>query len=64
MLRRKLKDPAVDYVSITSPNYLHDSHVRLAFRIGAHAICEKPLVLNPWNLDALAEVEAEFGKKA
>lgn len=53
----------VDYVSICSPNYLHDAHIRLALRNGAHAICEKPLVLNPWNLDALAEIEKETGKK-
>ena len=53
----------IDYVSICSPNYLHDSHIRFALRSGAHAICEKPLVLNPWNLDALAEIEKEFGKK-
>lgn len=56
-LRRKGKQ--TDYVSICSPNYLHDSHIRFALRIGAHAICEKPLVLNPWNVDALAEIEAE-----
>lgn len=53
----------IDYVSICSPNYLHDSHIRFALRQGADAICEKPLVLNPWNLDALAEIEAETGKK-
>lgn len=53
----------VDYVSICSPNYLHDSHIRFALRHGADAICEKPLVLNPWNVDALAEIEAETGKK-
>lgn len=53
----------VDYVSICSPNYLHDSHIRFALRSGANAICEKPLVLNPWNIDALAEIEAESGKK-
>jgi len=51
----------IDYVSICSPNYLHDSHIRFALRSGAHAICEKPLVLNPWNVDALAEIEKEFG---
>src|SRR6185437_3606416 len=45
----------IDYVSICSPNYLHDSHMRFALRSGAHAICEKPLVLNPWNIDALRE---------
>jgi UDP-N-acetyl-2-amino-2-deoxyglucuronate dehydrogenase len=52
----------IDYVSICSPNYLHDSHIRFGLRSGANAICEKPLVLNPWNLDALAEIEKEFGK--
>lgn len=53
----------IDYVSICSPNYLHDSHIRFALRYGADAICEKPLVLNPWNIDALAEIEQETGKK-
>ncbi len=53
----------IDYVSICSPNYLHDSHIRFALRSGASAICEKPLVLNPWNIDALAEIEKEYGKK-
>ncbi|HWA33716.1 MAG TPA: Gfo/Idh/MocA family oxidoreductase [Cyclobacteriaceae bacterium] len=53
----------VDYVSICSPNYLHDSHIRFALRHGADAICEKPLVLNPWNLDALEEIEKETGKR-
>ncbi len=53
----------VDYVSIASPNYLHDAHIRFALRGGAHAICEKPLVLNPWNLDALAEIQREHGKQ-
>ncbi|MDG2081573.1 MAG: Gfo/Idh/MocA family oxidoreductase, partial [Bacteroidales bacterium] len=43
----------VDYVSICSPNYIHDAHIRMALRSGAHAICEKPLVLNPWNLEGL-----------
>ncbi len=52
----------VDYISICSPNYLHDSHIRFALRSGANAICEKPLVLNPWNVDALHEFEAESGK--
>jgi UDP-N-acetyl-2-amino-2-deoxyglucuronate dehydrogenase len=52
----------VDYVSICSPNYMHDSHIRLALRNDAHAICEKPIVLNPWNLDALNEIERETGK--
>lgn len=49
----------VDFVSICSPNYLHDAHIRFALRSGADAICEKPLVLNPWNIDALAEIEKE-----
>ena len=47
----------IDYVSICSPNYLHDAHIRFALRIGANAICEKPLVLNPWNLDLLEKLE-------
>lgn len=53
----------VDYVSICSPNYLHDSHIRFALRNQADAICEKPLVLNPWNIDGLVEMEKETGKK-
>jgi UDP-N-acetyl-2-amino-2-deoxyglucuronate dehydrogenase len=61
-LRRKGENK-VDYVSICSPNYLHDAHIRLALRNNAHAICEKPLVLNPWNVDALKEIEEESGKK-
>ncbi|HEX9985180.1 MAG TPA: Gfo/Idh/MocA family oxidoreductase [Thermoanaerobaculia bacterium] len=61
-LRRGPADDRVRYVSICSPNYLHDAHVRLALRLGADAICEKPLVINPWNLDALADLEAETGR--
>ena len=53
----------VDYVSICSPNYLHDSHIRFALRNDADAICEKPLVLNPWNIDALQDYEQETGRK-
>lgn len=53
----------IDYVSICTPNYLHDSHIRFALRHQADAICEKPLVLNPWNVDALAEIENETGKR-
>jgi UDP-N-acetyl-2-amino-2-deoxyglucuronate dehydrogenase len=53
----------IDFVSICSPNYLHDSHIRFGLRVGAHVICEKPLVLNPWNIDALQEVEKEHGKQ-
>ncbi|HBF87097.1 MAG TPA: oxidoreductase [Bacteroidales bacterium] len=52
-----------DYVSICSPNYLHDSHIRFALRAGADAICEKPVVLNPWNIEALIETEKETGRK-
>lgn len=59
----KRTDNKVDIVSICSPNYLHDAHIRLSLRNGADAICEKPLVLNPWNIDALAEVEKNTGKK-
>lgn len=53
----------IDYVSICSPNYLHDSHIRFALRHQAEAICEKPIVLNPWNIDALQEIERETGHK-
>lgn len=52
-----------DYVSICSPNYLHDAHIRFALRNGAHAICEKPLVISPWNLDALSRIEEKTHKK-
>ena len=62
LLRRDRGVP-MDYVSICSPNYLHDSHVRFALRVGAHAVCEKPLVLNPWNLDALEKVARETGRR-
>ena len=51
-----------DYVSVCSPNYLHDAHIRFGLRIGANVICEKPVVLNPWNIDALLEIEKETGK--
>jgi UDP-N-acetyl-2-amino-2-deoxyglucuronate dehydrogenase len=60
-LRRGPDAGRVHYVSICSPNYLHDAHIRSALRVGAHAICEKPLVINPWNLDALQELEVETG---
>lgn len=59
----KRKGAMVDCISICSPNYLHDSHIRFALRYGANAICEKPLVLNPWNADALLEIEKETGRK-
>ncbi|WP_374764515.1 Gfo/Idh/MocA family protein [Yunchengibacter salinarum] len=52
----------LDCVSICSPNYLHDSHIRFALRSGSRAICEKPVVMNPWNIDALQEIEAETGQ--
>lgn len=60
--KRRRKGDKVDYVTICTPNYLHDSHIRFALRQGADAICEKPIVLNPWNIDALAEIEKETGK--
>ncbi len=62
-LKRSNDDTAIDYVSICSPNYLHDAHARFACRSDAHAICEKPLVLNPWNLDGLKEIEESTGKR-
>ena len=60
--RRAGAEEQVEYVSICSPNYLHDSHVRFALRSGADAICEKPLVLNPWNIDGLHEIERDTGR--
>lgn len=62
-LRHAGSDERLHYVSIASPNYLHDAHMRFALRVGADAICEKPLVLNPWNVDALMELEEETGQK-
>jgi UDP-N-acetyl-2-amino-2-deoxyglucuronate dehydrogenase len=62
-LKKGPENERVHYVSVCSPNYLHDSHCRLGMRIGADVICEKPLVINPWNLDALEEIEAETGHK-
>jgi len=59
-LRRGPEESHIHYLTICSPNNLHDAHIRLALRIGAHALCEKPLVLNPWNLDALEELENEY----
>lgn len=61
--KKRRKGKTIDYVSICSPNYLHDAHIRFALKNGADAICEKPLVLNPWNLDGLEEIENDFGKK-
>src|SRR5690606_12191497 len=60
--RRRTGDP-VHYISICSPNHLHDAHVRLALRVGAHAICEKPLVISPWNLDQLGALEQEYDRR-
>jgi len=62
-LRRSNTKDMINYISITSPNYLHDSHIRFALRSQAHAICEKPLVLNPWNIDGLKELEKSTEKK-
>lgn len=61
--RRRLPGEKVDYVSICSPNYLHDAHVRSALRIDADAICEKPVTLNAWNIDALQQMVAETGRR-
>lgn len=63
MRRRAKNGGQIDYVSICSPNYLHDSHMRFALRSGAHAICEKPLVLNPWNIEGLQEIERDTGRR-
>ena len=60
---KRQKDIHLDYVSICTPNYLHDAHIRMALRRDSHAICEKPLVLNPWNIDALIDIEKETGKQ-
>jgi len=57
------KGQGVDYVSVCSPNYLHDAHCRLAMRVGADVICEKPVVISPWNIDQLVEIEKETGRK-
>jgi UDP-N-acetyl-2-amino-2-deoxyglucuronate dehydrogenase len=62
-LRREGEEHKIHYVSICSPNYLHDAHIRFALRTEANAICEKPLVLNPWNADALKVLEKETGKE-
>lgn len=59
---RRLGDSKVDYVSICSPNYLHDAHIRMSLRSDAHAISEKPLVINPWNIEMLEQIEKETGK--
>ena len=62
-MRRSGDSRKIDYMSICSPNYLHDSHMRFALRSGANAICEKPIVLNPWNIDGLREIEQDTGCK-
>lgn len=62
-LRRNNDPNKIDYLSICSPNYLHDAHIRLGFRVGSNAICEKPLVLKPSNLDAIQLLEEEYQKK-
>lgn len=62
-LRRGPQEERVDFVSVCSPNHLHDAHIRLALRVEADAVCEKPLVLNPWNLDQLQELEEEHGQR-
>lgn len=61
--KSRRKGKKVDHIAICSPNYLHDAHIRFALRSQAHAICEKPLVLNPWNIDALSEIQRETGKQ-
>jgi len=61
--RLKRSRNAIDYVTVCSPNYLHDAHIRFGFRIGADVICEKPVVLNPWNVNALLDMEKDTGKK-
>lgn len=58
----RIKNSPIDFVSVCSPNYLHDAHIRFGLRNHADVICEKPLVLNPWNFDSLASIEKEFGK--
>jgi len=63
MLRRGSEEEHLNYLTICAPNHLHDAHIRLALRLGADAICEKPLVLNPWNLDALEELERESSSR-
>ena len=59
----KHTEDKLDYVTVCTPNYLHDSHIRFGLRAGADVICEKPLVLNPWNIDALSKMEEQTGKK-
>lgn len=62
--RIKEKGQNIDYVTVCTPNYLHDAHTRYGLRLGANVICEKPVVLNPWNIDALEKIEEETGRHA
>jgi UDP-N-acetyl-2-amino-2-deoxyglucuronate dehydrogenase len=62
-LRRGAAEDRIDWVTICSPNYLHDAHIRLALRNDANVLCEKPIVINPWNLDALQQLEIETGRR-
>jgi UDP-N-acetyl-2-amino-2-deoxyglucuronate dehydrogenase len=62
-LHRARNGSNIEYLSICSPNYLHDSHMRFGLRSGANVICEKPLVLNPWNIDGLKEIERDSGRR-
>jgi len=62
-LRREHRDERVHYLSVCSPNYLHDAHCRLGMRVHADVVCEKPLTINPWNIDALTELEQEFEQR-
>ena len=62
-LRRGPGEEHIHILSVCAPNYLHDAHCRLELRVGADVICEKPLVINPWGLDALQELEAKYGKR-
>lgn len=63
MLRRERPDEKLDYISICTPNYLHDAHMRFGLRSGCDVICEKPVVLNPWNIDGIQEIERDTGHK-
>lgn len=61
--KMRMNKQAIDYVSVCSPNYLHDAHIRFGLRNGADVICEKPIVLNPWNIDSLIDIEKQSGKR-
>ncbi|MBP8725016.1 MAG: Gfo/Idh/MocA family oxidoreductase [Saprospiraceae bacterium] len=63
LYKQRSRGIGIEYLSVCSPNYLHDAHIRFGLRLGSDVICEKPLVLNPWNIDALREMEDETGKK-